>query len=135
MRISFAHLCDYAMVANGKLSLTGIFTRIGALSFPARHGPLFLAFELVFDAPEMGRQCRIEIQLRDADGGELAKVEGQFVPEGTPPPGEHATASQIIQFPPIQFPAPGDYEFAFFLNEDYESSVRFKVYKAETAGG
>lgn len=135
MRISFAHLCDYAMVANGKLSLIGIFTQIGARSFPAAHGPFYLAFQLEFNAPEIGRQCRVEIQLRDSDGGEMAKIDGHFVPEGTAKPGEQPQSSQIIMFPPIKFQKPGDYEFAFFLNDEYKHSVRFKVAKAEAAGG
>ena len=109
MQISFAKLCDYAMVANGKLSLIGIFTQIGVPSFPATHGPFYLAYELTFDAAEISRQGNVEIQLRDSDGGELAKVEGQFTIEGPPAkPGEQPKTSQIIMFPPTPFKKAGD---------------------------
>ena len=117
--------------------MIGIFTQIGVRSFPATHGPFYLAYELTFVAAEISRQGNVEIQLRDSDGGELGKVEGKFTIEGPPAkPGEQPKIiQQIIRFPPAPFKKAGDYEFAFFLNGNFDISVPFKVTKAETVSG
>lgn len=135
LKITFAHLCDHAMVANGKLSLIGIFTTLGGPSFPLSHGPFFLAFEVEFVAAEVGRETAMEIQLRDADGGQVFKLDAKIKPGGSPKPGERGTSGQIVKLGPIKFEKPGTYEFAFFLSGALQRSLPFQVVKAEARVG
>ena len=58
MKVNFAHLCDYAMIADGKLGVIGIFSIINVPQLPHTHTQMYVAFELgaAFRRAEQGIQ-------------------------------------------------------------------------------
>ena len=132
MKITYAHLCDYAMVTqDGKVSAIGIFHNIGCLVFPAMHPVAALAFEIDLIPAEVGRELRIAIQLTNQDGRMLGKMEGRMVPKGTVPGGEVLHIPQAILLAGLlRFERAGTYSFDIFVNDHLEYQLPFGVTQA-----
>jgi len=61
-------VADYANVTdNGKLNVMGIFQRLHAREFPARHPVMQLVIKLVAGPGEYGESRRLTVRLLDAD--------------------------------------------------------------------
>jgi hypothetical protein len=127
VHLNYAHLCDYAMVSQDKLSVIGIFSAVRAVAFPAIHPMAFVAFELELAAPEVGRQATAEIKVRDADGAQLMSVELKLDTQGTARPGTTHQFRAVVPLMNLSFAKPGRYEFAFFLNGHYDRSIPLDV--------
>jgi hypothetical protein len=127
VHVSYAHLCDYAMVAHDKLSAIGIFSGLRAIAFPAVHPMTYLAFELELAAAEVGRPASADIRVRDADGGEMLNVQIKLDTQGTAKPGTTPQFRAVVPLMNLRFEKPGRYEFAFFLNGHYDRSLTLDV--------
>ncbi len=132
MKISFAHICDYATVSReGKLSVLGIFTNINVAKFPATHAQMYLAFDLEMKAVEADREMQLEIHLVDADGEKIFELKGsgQFqTPEGaSAKPGVSVRSSQIMAMNGMKFKRPGAHEINIFLNGSLAYTVSFNI--------
>ena len=81
MEIDFAFLCDHAEKA-GKVSALGIgFDTIYAAELPQRHHRLCVVARFRAHRTEAGRK-RVQIDIIDADGGELISAKGALeIPE------------------------------------------------------
>jgi len=128
MKVNFARLCDYAMIGNdGKLSVVGIFDQIGGKSFPVVHPLAYLAFEIEFGSAEIGTSAHMEVQVRDADGGQIGKFSMEIQSGGRAMPGSSPRFRHFLPMRNMKFEKPGVYEFAFFLGGRYDESVRLEV--------
>lgn len=127
MHINYAHLCDYAMVANDKMSVIGIFSAIRTTAFPAVHPTASVAFELSLAAAEVGRPATADIKVRDSDGNEVMGVQLKLDTQGTAKPGTTHQFRAVIPMINLRFEKPGQYEFAFFLNGHYDRSLTLDV--------
>jgi len=128
MEVKFAHLCDYASVSReGKLSVMGIFSNIGVQTLPALHPIAYLAFEMELRSAEMDRESEIEIDVVDADGNNIWKMEGKFKGDRRGKPGERATVGQIIPLQGLTFQRYGAHEINIFLNGQPKATVSFNV--------
>jgi hypothetical protein len=75
VRISFAHLADYATTSRtGQLSIIGIFGAIYVKQVPAVHPRMVLAVGLVAGESDEGKDCRFEANLVTPDGKSLRKI-------------------------------------------------------------
>jgi hypothetical protein len=127
VQIKFAHLCDYAFVGNGKLGMIGIFDQLNAPDFPHIHPFAFLVIGVQIASAEVGKKLTCAVQVRDEDGATLAHVQVEIQAIGTAPPGTEPSFNQILPMQNMQFPKPGRFEFAFFLNDRYEKSISLTV--------
>lgn len=76
MEIDLALLADAATIdASGKLNVLGVFDRISAASFPARHGRISLVLRFSAGVQEAGEH-EMEIVLRDPVGEEVVRLDG-----------------------------------------------------------
>ena len=112
-------LCDQVITdeATKKKTLIGVFDRIWVSNFPAKHSPAALYIRL-FDAQG---DCDIRVDYVRVDNQTvLGQVTGKMQ-SGK----RHTTVELAIALPPIDIPAPGEYEFRLWINELYSHRVRF----------
>ena len=109
MEIKFAHICDYALVAdNGKLSVLGIFNQLRAPApFPFPHPALYIAYEIGLEPAEVGRPIKVKIEIQDEDGGEILSMEGGLKTEGKAKIGDTPAARQVIGLNQLVFSKAG----------------------------
>ena len=127
MKVMFACLADHAQAdQQGKLNIMGVFDRIQAGRFPARHPQMFLVFRLLLDADDNAKPHRLTIVLRDADHREAAKFEADLAMH-TIEAGEFVTINQMIRLADVTFIKPGRYVFAIRADQEEEVTVPFDV--------
>lgn len=130
VKINFARLCDHAMLSqDGKLSLIGIFDQMAGTTFPLVHPIAYLAYELEFAPAEIGRPAKMDVKVRDADGGEIGAFSLKVESGGAAAPTSRPILRHFLPMRNMKFEKPGTYEFAFFVGGRYDSSVRLDVHK------
>lgn len=133
MKLDFALLADAATVdASGKLSILGVFDRIRAREFPARHGRIALVMRLS-TAPSDAGTHKAEIRLLDPDGSALITLNGNFEVRAAPPGGEGARVPQVLNLDGIAFPKAGSYRFEIRVDDRLVSSLPLVL--EEVSGG
>jgi hypothetical protein len=130
MKVSFAHICDYATVSQeGKPSIMGIFSFIASHTFPVVHAQLYVVFEIDLSSAELNQQVLARLQLQGADGNEVWRAESQFRVGGQAKPGERPKVTQLVPITNLPIPAPGMYQFSIWLNGAHQRDVPFEVRK------
>jgi hypothetical protein len=112
MEIDFGFLADAAAVdSSGKLSVLGIFDRIHAAEFPARHGRVSLVLRFSAGIEDSGSR-QIEIRLRGPHGQEILRLDGRMeLATGSTATEERIRVPHILNLDGISFPEPGRYFF------------------------
>jgi hypothetical protein len=115
VQIAFALLADYTMTSKeDKFSVMGIYDRIGAQSFPARHRQLQLAIRIVGSPADFGQDFNIKVELVDGEGKAMTHADGVI---SVPMDLERApNMNLVMQFEDVVFPHSGDYQFNVFLD-------------------
>lgn len=130
MKVTFAHLCDYALVsADRKLAVIGIFNRIFAQRLPHIHPQIFLAFEIDLDYTEATGSFDVRIECVDADGTAVFKIGSRITvaAQSTPKPGEPFRAPQVVRLNQVTFGRAGKHDINIFLNNRVEHRIEFEV--------
>ncbi|MBI5653642.1 MAG: hypothetical protein HZC40_24820 [Chloroflexi bacterium] len=127
MRATVAVIADYANIEqSGKLNILGIFNVINALQIPCTHQQMNLIVRLVADPIETPTAFPVEIQMVDEDGRVILGLKGEMnFPHA--PPGELATADQIVGLHNVVFEKFGDYEFKFMVRDECVATIPFVV--------
>lgn len=123
--LDLAFLADAAEAEPGRkfYVLGGGIDAITAPQFPVVHPQIALVMRIMAHPSEVDRQHTMEIRIADADGHELAKVEGQFVPSAGGTPGRETGMNVVMNFVGTRFPAPGDYEISIVINGQHQKSL------------
>jgi hypothetical protein len=122
MNVSFALLADYTTTSKeDKFSVIGIYDRIGANSFPARHRQLQLAIRINSTRADLGHDRQIMVDLVNSEGKTLHKAEGVIsIPGGMDRP---PTLNLVMVFEDTVFEQPGEYQFNVFIDGRLEAEV------------
>ena len=122
MNVSFALLADYTTTSKeDKFSVLGIYDRIGARSFPARHPQLQLAIRILTTRADVGQERKIMVDLVDAEGKTLQRADGVIgIPGDVPRP---PTMNLVMVFEDTIFQEPGAYQFNIFIDGRQEAEV------------
>jgi hypothetical protein len=122
MNVSFALLADYTTTSKeDKFSVIGIYDRIGARSFPARHPQLQFAIRLLTTRADIGHDRQIMVDLVDIEGKTLQKAEGVIsIPKEVDRP---PTMNLVMIFENTVFKEPGLYNFNLFIDGRQEAAV------------
>lgn len=113
-----------------------MFTTINAMQLPARHGMLYLAFEIELNYAEAGRPFKVTFELVDADGGKLLGGESpQILVPGQFKIGQRPKFPQVIGLAGLPFNRAGAYSFNIFIDGKLEGQAEFEVALAPPAGG
>lgn len=128
MDIDLAVLADAATVdGSGKLNILGVFDRLGADSFPARHPRLSLVLRFTAGLPEAGTH-QVDISLRDPEGDEVVHMDGEMQLR---PVGGGATDAirvpHVLNIDGLVFPRPGRYAFDVSVDGEHHVSIPLLV--------
>lgn len=130
MEVPLAVLADAANVSReGKLNIFGIFNRLWAIKFPAKHPQAELVMVFEADAGEAEQKKSVGVLLRDSDGNKILGIEGELVlPKARP--GQPIRINHILSLPGIPLPKPDDYVFTIMVNGETKAQVPFGVAQA-----
>ena len=128
MEIDLALLADAATVDGaGKLNILGIFDRLGAGSFPARHPRMALVLRFSAGQNETGKH-QVEIVLRDPDGGEVVRMDGEMsLGPGPGSGGNIIRVPHVLNLDGLVFPKAGTYGFDVKVDGEHRVTVPLAV--------
>lgn len=131
MDVDLAILADAATVdAAGKLNILGVFDRISTGGFPAQHPRIALVLRFGASMKEAGNH-RVEIVLRDPDGEEVVRLNGEIkVGVGPPAEGGRIRVPQVINMERLVFPRAGRYSFDVSVDGEHQVSVPLFLHDA-----
>jgi hypothetical protein len=134
-KLDFAFLADAAEAEPGRkfYVLGGGVDSIGAQSFPVVHPHLALLIRVLVHPTETGRAHDLEIRLIDSDGGELAKMEGNFTANPGGPPGRELPINISLGMSNIRFEKAGDFSIELLVDSQHVKSLPLRVYEAPKA--
>lgn len=133
MRLDFALLADAATVDGaGKLNVLGVFDRIRAREFPARHGRIALVLRLSAGETDAG-QHRAEIRLRDPEDQDLVRLDGNLQ-VGAGPPGQDTHIPHVLNLDGLTFPQPGSYRFEIRVDDAIVATLPLILEEASGVG-
>jgi hypothetical protein len=129
-------LADYANVTtDGKLNVMGVIGGMTATHVPVTHRSLYLISRFEARITE-GTHHTVQIALADTDGCEivpkLAPIPLYFEIMG---PGRPLRAQLVMEFPDLQLPVFGEYDFHIFVDGEYLDSVPLYLERAPERAG
>jgi hypothetical protein len=129
-KLDFAFLADAAEAQPGKkfYVLGGGVDSIGARQFPVVHPYLSLVLRLLVHPTEVGRDHSLEIRLMDSDGGELARVDGNFNASGPGQPGREIALPLVMNMVSTRFESPGDYSVEILIDNQHAKSLPLRIH-------
>jgi hypothetical protein len=134
MKIDLALLCDAATVdPSGKLNVLGVFDRIHAREFPARHGRLCLVLRLETRAADAGDRTA-EIRLETPSGEDLVRLDGK-IHVGPATTDQPSRIPQVLNLDGIVFPEAGTYHFEVAIDGEALARVPLILQAAARSGG
>lgn len=134
MDIDLALLADAATVdASGKLNILGVFDRVTAQTFPARHGRVALVLRFSAGLDDAGSH-ELTLRLKGPEGDEIANLNGtiQFGP-GPRASGGRIKVPHVINLDGIVFETAGRYSFDVAVDGTHQVTIPLTV--AEMPGG
>src|SRR5947208_16161743 len=127
--LDFAFLADAAEAEPGRkfYVLGGGIDQIAGSAFPLTHPHMSLVMRFLVHPPEFGRAHHLEVRLVDADGRELARIEGDIQTAPTEPTGREVAVNMVINMANSRFEAPGDYALDIMMNNQFQRSLPLRV--------
>ena len=135
MELDFALIADAATVdGSGKLNVLGVFDRIQARAFPARHGRIALVLRFSAGVADAGTH-QVEIRLRSPDGTEVLRLDGRMDLRSTGrPDSDQIKVPHVLNLDGITFPKEGTYHFDISAGGRSLTSLPLRVEAASGAG-
>lgn len=127
--LDFAFLSDAAEAEPGRkfYVLGGGIDVIAGASVPLVHPHMALLMRFLVHPTELGRSHLLEVRLIDADGAELARIEGQLEAQSGGPPGRPAGVNVVINMANTRFEQAGDYSVEILMNNQHQKSLPLRV--------
>ena len=134
MEVDLALIADAATIdSSGKLSILGIFDRIGTSSFPAQHPHMVLVLRFIAAVNEAGKH-QITIALKDPAGREVVGVDGEMqLGLGPAGGGSGIRVPHVLHLDGLVFPVPGLYTFDVRVDGEHHASLPLTVYGPESS--
>ena len=134
MEVDLALIADAATIdSSGKLSVLGIFDRIGTSSFPARHPRMVLVLRFIAALNETGTH-QIGISLKDPAGKEVVGIDGEMqLSPGPTGGGGGIRVPHVLHLNGLVFPVPGQYAFDVLVDRQHHVSLPVTVYGPESS--
>ena len=134
MEVDLALIADAATIdSSGKLSILGIFDRIGTSSFPAQHPHMVLVLRYIAAVNEAGKHP-ITIALKEPAGREVVGVDGEMqLGLGPAGGGSGIRVPHVLHLDGLVFPVPGLYAFDVRVDGEHHASLPLTVYGPESS--
>lgn len=128
MRVTFAHLCDYALISNdGKLSLIGITDTLFVPALPFNYPSFAIAFQIELNHAEINREFPMRLDIMGPDGEVLLRMEAKGAVQGTPRVGTNTRFGQVVTAQGVQFKTEGPHSVNIWLDGRPEQPIEFAV--------
>ncbi len=131
MEIDIAFLADSAQVVEGKLYVMGgAIDTIWSKQLPVVYPQLSFVLKIIFDAAEIGRKHKLELQILDEDGQTVTSLGGDLeIPRKSEnvPKGWRQGFITVLNFQNLHFQKFGHYSFNVLVNNSSLKSVPFRV--------
>ena len=114
---------DYANIERqGKINVMGVFDRISAADFPARHPEMVLVMKLSAGPAEYGGTRKLVVKLLDEDATQelVDWFRDIDVPPGSGGPVE---INQFLKLRDLVFPVEGVYTFYVLVDDDEKGTL------------
>ncbi len=127
--LDFAFLADAAEAEAGRkfYVLGGGIDQIAGQNYPLTHPHMALVMRWLIHPTEMNVRHHLVVRLGDADGKELAKIEGDIEANGSSASGREAGVNMVINMANTRFEHPGDYSFEVMMNNQHFKSLPLRV--------
>ncbi|MCA1834500.1 MAG: hypothetical protein ABR548_08935 [Actinomycetota bacterium] len=127
--LDFAFLADSAEAEPGRkfYVLGGGIDVIAGQSLPLVHPTMSLLMRFLVHPSELGRPHHLEVRLINADGGELAKLEGDLEAGATGQPGRPVSVNVVINLANTRFETAGDYSVEVMMNNTHQKSLPLRI--------
>jgi hypothetical protein len=127
--LDFAFLADAAEAEPGRkfYVLGGGIDQIAGPEFPLVHPHMSLLMRFIVHPAEMGRAHHLEVRMIDADGRELARIEGDIQTAPSEPTGREIGVNMVINLTNSRFEHPGDYALDITMNNQFQKSLALRV--------
>jgi hypothetical protein len=127
--LDFAFLADSAEAEPGRkfYVLGGGIDVIAGQTLPLMHPSMSLLMRFLVHPTELGRAHHLEVKLIDADGGELAKIEGDLEAGATGQPGRPVAVNVVINLANTRFEKAGDYGVEIMMNNQHQKSLPLRI--------
>ncbi len=124
MDVDLALLADAATIdASGKLNVLGVFDRIAAAEFPAKHGRVSLVLRFSAGLEDAGKH-ELAIRLRDPSGGEVVGLNGSIkLGAGPASSGGRVKVPRVLNLDGLVFEEPGPYTFEVLVDGELFTSI------------
>jgi len=122
---------DYANIEKqGKINVMGVFDRISAVAFPARHPEMVLVMKLSAGPAEYGRVRKLVVKLLNEDATqELVDWSRDLdVPPGS---GGSVDINQFLTLRDLIFPAAGVYTFYVLVDNDEKGTLPITLARSD----
>ena len=131
MELKLFLVADCANVTReGKLNVMGIFDRIYATNFPARHSSLHLIIKLVAELGEPGQTRDFTIKLLDPNGNQGFDLSGQIqIPLSEQ--DRMPEVNLVLELKDLIFPQPGPYDIVLLIDKDHKGRLTLTVNKMD----
>lgn len=128
-KLDFAFLADSAEAEPGRkfYVLGGGIDNITGAGFPLIHPHMSLVMRWIIHPAELDHPHHMEVRLGDADGRELAKIEGDIEASGAGPLGREAAVNMVINMAQMRFESPGDFSIEILMNNQHQKSLPLHV--------
>lgn len=131
MEVDYAFLADSAEVINGKTYVMGgSIDTIWTKQVPAICPKMSFILKLEFEASEIGRKHKLEIQIMDEDGKVMTSIGGDMEVAGKnpqAPKGWRTSLLTVLNFANLQFPKFGTYNFNILADNFSLKSIPFRI--------
>jgi hypothetical protein len=127
MEIDLALLADAATIdSSGKLSILGIFDRIGVTQFPAQHGRVTLVLRFTAGTSEIGSH-EIHIRMSDPAGVEVLSLSGEMRLAGGAAAHDAIRVPHILNLDGLVFTRAGNYSFDVKVDGEHHVSLSLSI--------
>ncbi len=128
MEVDLALLADAATIdASGKLNILGVFDRLGGVGLPLRHPRMAMVLRFTAGLQEAGRH-QVEIILKDPDGKELIRVDGEMhLAPGPHAGGAGVRVPHVLNMDGLVFPKAGRYGFDVRVDGEHHVTIPLTV--------
>ena len=112
---------------DGTFDILGVLTgwRVSAVPYVEPSMTLFLSFSA--SPAEVGRERRVEVQLRDADGSLVRKSWTTITMPDSPREGIRPDLNVGFPLRDVPFVKDGDYRFHIFIGDDHKRDLPFHI--------
>jgi len=134
--LDFAFLADAAEAEPGRkfYVLGGGIDQIAGPEFPLTHPHISLVMRFIVHPTELGLTHHLEVRLVDADGHELARIEGDIQTAPSEPSGREVGVNMVINMANPRFEAAGDFAFDIMMNNQFQKSLPLRVSQVPALG-